>query len=205
MTGIHTAYSLRSAVKSAGTRQRTHFNFEVRVKFHRLLLLCFAASLTASPILTLAQNTDPAPMAPAPSQNAQAAPQAPQFPPNYKPALPMRSAADQGSTYIPMDSWMYPALDRLSSMGFLDTAFFGLRPWTRLSVARMLEASADKVNDSGDENAQQIFLALQKEVGPDAYQGGHSRRSGFGVCARDGDQRRPAVGQQLRVRTNHRQ
>ncbi|MFZ1133856.1 MAG: capsule assembly Wzi family protein [Candidatus Korobacteraceae bacterium] len=43
-----------------------------------------------------------------------------------------------GSTYIPLDSWIYPAMDRLISRGYIDTAFMGLRPWTRMNCARML-------------------------------------------------------------------
>ena len=140
------------------------------MKFHSLLLLCFAASLTASPAITFAQNSDPssapAPTTDAPQQNTQAMPQAPQFPPNYKPAAPMRSAADKGSTYIPLDSWIYPAVLRLYSMGYVDSVYVGMRPWTRLSVAYMLEGTADKINDGGDTEAQGIYLALLKEVEP---------------------------------------
>ena len=33
-----------------------------------------------------------------------------------------------GSVYIPVDSWMYPALTRLYGMGFVDTMFLGMRP-----------------------------------------------------------------------------
>src|ERR1017187_8666189 len=36
-------------------------------------------------------------------------------------------------TYVPVDSWVYPALDRLHGLGYLDTAFLGIRPWTRRS------------------------------------------------------------------------
>jgi hypothetical protein len=157
-------------------------SFEVRVKLYSFVFL-FAAAGLASPIaIAIPSNSDstptatPAQTAPAEtgsSQDTQTAPQQPPaFPPNYKPAYPVRNTAASGSTYIPMDSWMYPALDRLSSMGFLDTAFFGLRPWTRLSVAHMLEQTADKVNDSGNEEAQSIFLAVEKEVAPDSLQGG---------------------------------
>jgi hypothetical protein len=73
----------------------------------------------------------------------------------------------QGSTYIPMDSWMYPALDRLHGMGYLNTAFMGLKPWTRLSVAHMLEESADAVQTSSDDEARELFLALRREIQPD--------------------------------------
>lgn len=75
-----------------------------------------------------------------------------------------------GSTYVPMDSWVYPALDRLSSLGYLDTAYFGLRPWTRLSIEHMLEQTADKIQENGTDEAQSLYLAVQREVGADPTQ-----------------------------------
>ena len=82
---------------------------------------------------------------------------------------PQRSAFSphRGSTYIPVDSWVYPAALRLFSKGYIDSAFLGLRPWTRLSLAHMLERSADKINDSDDDEARSIFQALQEELNPD--------------------------------------
>ena len=74
----------------------------------------------------------------------------------------------QGSTYVPMDSWIYPALDRLHGLGYVDSAFLDLRPWTRLSIAHMLELSADQI-ESGTNNdeARAIYQAVLKEVKPD--------------------------------------
>lgn len=67
-----------------------------------------------------------------------------------------------------MDSWMYPALDRLHALGYLDTAFLGIRPWTRLSIAHMLEQSADRIDtDSNNDEARDIYLAVLNEVQPD--------------------------------------
>jgi len=91
----------------------------------------------------------------------------PQASPAYIPAAPVRYLTSAGSTYIPVDSWMYPALLRLYSEGFIDSAFLGLRPWTRLSVQHMLELSADKINDSNNEEAIEIFQAIQNELSPD--------------------------------------
>ncbi len=42
------------------------------------------------------------------------------------------------SVNVPLDSWIYPAMERLIGQGYIDTAFLGLRPWTRMSCARML-------------------------------------------------------------------
>jgi len=90
------------------------------------------------------------------------------FPPGYRPPPATITTSAEGSTYVPMDSWIYPALDRLHSLGYLDSAFFGIRPWTRLSIAHMLERSADRIDtDSNNEEAKEIYLAVLHEVQPD--------------------------------------
>jgi hypothetical protein len=90
------------------------------------------------------------------------------FPPGYKPPAETITTSAQGSTYVPMDSWIYPALDRLHSLGYLDSAFLGIRPWTRLSIAHMLEQSADRIDtDTGNDEARSIYLAVLEEVQPD--------------------------------------
>jgi Capsule assembly protein Wzi len=81
----------------------------------------------------------------------------------------------QGSTYVPMDSWIYPALDRLQGLGYADSAFLGLRPWTRLSIAHILEESSDRIeSDAGNDEARAIYDALLRELKPDL-----GRRSGL--------------------------
>lgn len=70
----------------------------------------------------------------------------------------------EGSTYVPMDSWMYPALDRLHGMGYLNTAFVGIRPWTRLSIVHMLEDSSDRIDTDNDDEARGIYMALMSEL-----------------------------------------
>src|SRR5579863_3228901 len=52
-----------------------------------------------------------------------------------------------GSPYITVDSWIYPSILRLYSLGFIDHVFLGMRPWTRASVARMLEDAGDLLQD----------------------------------------------------------
>ena len=86
-------------------------------------------------------------------------------PPVSDPAIVVSQT--DGSTYVPMDSWIYPALDRLHSLGYLDTAFLGIRPWTRLSIENMLERSADRIDsETGNEEAREIFNAVLDEVRP---------------------------------------
>lgn len=90
------------------------------------------------------------------------------IPSNYTPASPIVYTGSLGSTYVPMDSWVYPALDRLHSMGYLDTAFMGMRPWTRLSIVHMLQETADKIDDNpNDTAARETYLALLDEFQSD--------------------------------------
>jgi hypothetical protein len=83
------------------------------------------------------------------------------------PPRPMRYSGSLGSTYIPLDSWMYPEILRLYSLGFLDTVFLGMRPYTRTSVAHMLDESAGAIYNSGNEEAEDIYEALSHELAPD--------------------------------------
>ncbi|HEY0784832.1 MAG TPA: capsule assembly Wzi family protein [Acidobacteriaceae bacterium] len=99
------------------------------------------------------------------------------LPPNYRPDYSVIEADLLSSTYIPLDSWMYPAMERLYGLGYLDTAFLGLRPWTRLSALHMLEKAGPAIaSDQGtaSDEAEEIYLALVHELAPDAVAyGGH--------------------------------
>jgi hypothetical protein len=73
-----------------------------------------------------------------------------------------------GSPYIPVDSWIYPAILRLYSLGFLDHVFLGLRPWTRASLTHMLEDTPGKIEAAADgpvtDEAREIDEALHHEL-----------------------------------------
>jgi hypothetical protein len=98
-----------------------------------------------------------------------------------QPATPQKVDASQtaavcepatlGSPYITVDSWIYPAVWRLYSLGYVDHVFLGMRPWTRASVAHMLEDAGDKLQDADEgpltDEATGIYKALQSELSPD--------------------------------------
>jgi hypothetical protein len=86
---------------------------------------------------------------------------------HFAPYAPLKSIEGMSSSYIPLDSWIYPAVMRLYGLGYVDTVFLGMRPWTRLSVAHMLEASADRITGSTDDEAIDIYEAIEKELQPD--------------------------------------
>ncbi len=76
------------------------------------------------------------------------------------------SPANQGSPYVPLDSWIYPALDRLIGMGMIDSAFSGVRPWARSECARILAEATDRVGE-GPAEAQRIYQLLETEFKED--------------------------------------
>ncbi len=57
------------------------------------------------------------------------------------------SPARSGSPFVPLDSWVYPALDRLAALGVIRNEFLGMRPWTRLECARLVEEAEDGLTE----------------------------------------------------------
>jgi membrane-associated phospholipid phosphatase len=89
------------------------------------------------------------------------------------------SAANQGSPYVPLDSWVYPAIDRLAALGLIHSAFEGMRPWTRLECARLVNEAEDQTaGNSGTSSEGQLVDALHKEFARDleALAGGNNRQ-----------------------------
>jgi Capsule assembly protein Wzi len=72
----------------------------------------------------------------------------------------------QASTYVPLDSWIYAALDRLAALGYLPTSTAIIRPWTRLECARLLAEAHDQIKDQieeMDDTTEPLFAALDLE------------------------------------------
>src|SRR5712664_2951278 len=75
------------------------------------------------------------------------------------------SPANQGSPYVPLDSWIYPALDRLAGMGLIQSAFEGMKPWTRNECVRLLQEASESVDGEGrgGPEAEKIYRLLEIE------------------------------------------
>jgi hypothetical protein len=71
-----------------------------------------------------------------------------------------------------VDSWVYPAVLRLYSLGYVDNVFLGMRPWTRASVGHMVEEAGARIVDANGgaarDEAQEIHAALMKELSEDS-------------------------------------
>jgi len=78
---------------------------------------------------------------------------------------PRARPENMGSPYVPLDSWIYPAFERLAALGYVDSAYLGQRPWTRLECAQFLEEAGEHLRYDGepDGGAGQIYQTLESE------------------------------------------
>ncbi len=77
-----------------------------------------------------------------------------------------RDPSSMGSPYVPLDSWVYPAFDRLAALGYVQTAFAGMRPWTRMECARLVEEVSEQlgeVENSASAEVQKVYYGLKEE------------------------------------------
>jgi hypothetical protein len=81
-----------------------------------------------------------------------------------------RPPARMGSPYVPLDSWIYPAFDRLIALGYVRSAILGQRPWTRLECARLLNEANDLLQSGTMEDGEVLALrdALAQEFANEA-------------------------------------
>jgi len=77
-----------------------------------------------------------------------------------------RNPENMGSPAVPLDSWIYPAMQRLISLGYIKSGYLGIRPWTRLECARMLEEAQQQIEDAGDQGGEafRIYNDLEEEL-----------------------------------------
>ena len=90
-----------------------------------------------------------------------------------------RTPSAMGSPYVPLDSWIYPLLDRLAALGLYDDALLGMKPWTRLECARLVSEASDRLQDAGTESeAGRLYDSLRLEFSSElSLLGGGSNNS----------------------------
>lgn len=75
-----------------------------------------------------------------------------------------RNPENMASPYVPLDSWIYPALDRLIALGDMPSATLGIRPWTRMECARLLQEAGERLADHDAAGPEaNIYRALSQE------------------------------------------
>jgi Capsule assembly protein Wzi len=89
----------------------------------------------------------------------------------YGAARPRQAESERnsGTVFVPLDSWVYPALDRLAALGYLDLEFLGTRPWTRLECVHLIQDVRDTVaaRDSDATGAAGALHNLESEFAGD--------------------------------------
>ena len=90
-----------------------------------------------------------------------------------------------GSPYIPVDSWVYPAVMRLYSLGYIDNVFLGMRPWTRASLSNALDDTEERLEDVDEgpvtSEAEEIYDALRRELRNDTEDSCAAEKGSFHV------------------------
>jgi hypothetical protein len=69
-----------------------------------------------------------------------------------------RPRQNMGTTFVPLDSWVYLAINRLAGLGYIRTEIAGLSPWTRMECARFTEEARENLESNGILNAQAMGL-----------------------------------------------
>jgi Capsule assembly protein Wzi/PAP2 superfamily len=80
-----------------------------------------------------------------------------------------RSPSSKASPYVPLDSWIYPLLERLAALGYIQTAYVSSRPWTRIECAQMVDDAGSLLgqDESATEESQNMYHVLQQEFAED--------------------------------------
>jgi hypothetical protein len=75
-----------------------------------------------------------------------------------------RDAEHSGSSYVPLESWVYPVIDRLAALGFVHSNFDSERPFTRLECARLAAEAQEKAeSDEVSVDVRSMIQSLQQE------------------------------------------
>lgn len=89
----------------------------------------------------------------------------------------VRSPRNMGSSYVPLDSWIYPSLERLAALGYLQTAYLGIRPWTRMECARLIEEAEE--GPAGTEAESERERERERETESEAHKSFAALRTEF--------------------------
>jgi hypothetical protein len=82
-----------------------------------------------------------------------------------------------GTTFVPLNSWIYPALKRLIALGYIQSEFIDMQPWTRQECARMVEEAGERISVSTNTTTEVngLYSSLSKEFATDSERLGGGR------------------------------
>ncbi len=89
--------------------------------------------------------------------------------------------APLGSAYVPLESWVYAAFDRLAGLAVINKQFVGLRPWTRIQCAQLVLDAEENLSGAdvknGEATALYDDLDREFEVEINLLNGGKARQA----------------------------
>jgi membrane-associated phospholipid phosphatase len=75
-----------------------------------------------------------------------------------------RDPSMMASSYVPLDSWIYPAMDRLIALGYITDLIAAQRPWTRKQVAEMVfDIDSDELPEQVKQSVETLQSEFQRE------------------------------------------
>jgi hypothetical protein len=76
-----------------------------------------------------------------------------------------RPRQSMGSTFVPLDSWVYAAFEKLAGLGYVTTSMSGMQPWTRMECARLTEEASERLQQDQNpgERIADFIVSLQRE------------------------------------------
>ncbi len=76
-----------------------------------------------------------------------------------------RQTRNMGSPFVPLDSWVYDAFEKLAGLGFGNSGMAGMKPWTRIECARLTQEAGDSfpLQATLDEEAAKLQNRLSQE------------------------------------------
>jgi Capsule assembly protein Wzi/PAP2 superfamily len=74
-----------------------------------------------------------------------------------------------GTIYVPLSSWIYPALKRLIALGYIQSQFMDMEPWSRLECAKFVQEAGERISDSENVTAEVsgLYSSLLREFASD--------------------------------------
>jgi membrane-associated phospholipid phosphatase len=90
-----------------------------------------------------------------------------------------RERQHMGSPSVALDSWVYPAFERLASLRAINTQIMGVKPWTRMECARLTEEAGETLQQGQVKNSEeaarlQAQLAEEFRYEINLLSGGHN-------------------------------
>jgi membrane-associated phospholipid phosphatase len=88
----------------------------------------------------------------------------------FKDGGPNDRTTSLGTTYVPLNSWIYPALKRLIALGYIQSEFMDTQPWSRLACARMVEEAGERISIAPENSTEVngLYSALLREFATDS-------------------------------------